>query len=106
MLAELCEIAAKNLREAFQICEEHEGNYPSPIAFWVSVVSGFGGLLILEPTFASIVMTIGGALGAGISIYQRGEHLMREQGYLGLYWRADMHRSALAVELMRRGIRY
>ena len=72
----------------------------------ISVASGLGGLLLLEPTTISLVLTIGGALGAGKSLYDRGAHLMRVQKLLSDYWEASLHHDALAAELTRRGIRF
>jgi hypothetical protein len=92
--------------EAYKICKEHERHFPSTAWFAISTLSGLGGLLLLEPTTGSMIITIGGALGAAKSIYDRGAHLVREQGYLGLYWRADSHRRTLAAEMTRRGIRF
>ena len=105
-LADLIELAAESLAEAHEICSEHARRYPSIVWFFVSTGSGLGGLLLLEPTAGSLIITIGGALGAAKSLYDRGAHLLREQRYLSMYWRASRHESALASELTRRGIRF
>ncbi|AXS41915.1 hypothetical protein D1F64_20265 [Breoghania sp. L-A4] len=96
----------KTLNEANQLCVRHDQAMPSAIWFFVSVGSGFGSLFFMEPTLASVAITAGGVAGAFKSLYDRGRHLLIEQRYLGLYWRANAHREALAVEMHRRGIRY
>lgn len=105
-LLELAKLCKQNLADAFELWEEHQRHYPSSVWFGISVVSGYGGLFLVEPVTASVIITIGGALGATKSIYDRGAHLIREQRYLDLYWRASRHRDAVAVELTRRGIRF
>jgi len=106
VLLRLAVATRETLKEAYEICREHERNFPSTAWFAISTLSGLGGLLLLEPTTGSMIITIGGALGAAKSIYDRSAHLVREQGYLGLYWRADGHRRAIAAEMTRRGVQF
>ena len=103
-LLRLAVATRETVDEAYEICKEHERHFPSTAWFGISTLSGLGGLLFLEPTTGSMIIAIGGALGAAKSIYDRSAHLVREQRYLGRYWRADGHRRALAAEMTRRGI--
>jgi hypothetical protein len=97
------------IADAHEICrdilQEHERNSPSTAWFAISTVSGFGGLVLLEPTLGAIVITLGGIAGAAKSLYDYGAHLVVEQRYLDLYWRTEARKDALKIELIRRGIR-
>lgn len=105
-LLELARTIADTLKRAYDLCKEHERRFPSFVWFGISTLSGLGGIFLLEPTTASLLVTIGGVAGAAKSIFDRGLHLVREQRFLGLYWRADRLRNAIAAELIRRGVRF
>jgi hypothetical protein len=105
-LLEFALLAEGVFDQAHGLWREHVRGFPSFVWFGISTLSGLGGLLLLEPTIASLLVAVGGAAGAAKAIYDRGAHLVREQRYLGLYWRANRYREALAAELVRRGIRF
>ena len=100
----------RNLQEAYTLYLVHDEQAPSWIWFGISASSGFGGLFLLEPmtavATASLIVTIGGAMGAAKSVYDKGVHLVEQQAVLAFYWRAHRQKDAIAAELTRRGIRF
>ena len=55
---------------------------------------------------ASLLVTIGGAMGAAKSVYDKSVPLAAQQAVLAFYWRAHRQKDAIAAELTRRGIRF
>lgn len=104
-LLELTRLLARAHDLSCEILREHERNCPSTITFALSFLSGVGGLILVEPTTASVVVVAGGVLAAAKSVYDRGAHLFAEQRHLALFWDVSLRREALKIELIRRGIR-
>ena len=105
-LLELVEFLDLANKDCLDIVDEFERQKPSAFWFWINAASGFGGLALLDPTLISLILTIGGALGGGKSLFDRAAYLATEQRYLGLYWGVQHRKNALGAELTRRGIRW
>ena len=91
-------------RSCWETLQEHERQAPSAFWFHLSVWTGVGGIALLEPSLISIIITVGGLLGSGKSIYDRGAHLVAEQRYLQLFWAVELRKDRLKSALARRGI--
>jgi hypothetical protein len=104
ILMELAELLDQANNDCLSIVDEFETQRPSASWFWINAISGYGGLALIDPTFISAAIAIGGALGASKSLYDRARFLVLEQRYLSLYWDVQLRKSALGSELIRRGI--
>lgn len=103
-LLELANLLDRANQECLDIVDEFERRKPSEFWFWINTVGGFVGLALMDPTLISVALTIGGALGAGKSVYDRAAYLITEQRYLDLYWAVQHRKNALGSELTRRGL--
>ena len=104
MLLELAELLEQANEDCLAIVDEFETHRPSASWFWINAISGYGGLALVDPTFISAVIAIGGTLGASKSLYDRARFLVLEQRYFSLYWAVQLRKNALGSELIRRGI--
>jgi hypothetical protein len=103
LAARLDEVADLH-EEVYDLFLDHAATRPSSVWLILAVISGLGGLYLLDWTWASMVVSVGGAAGALKAIADLGGHLKREQTILGAYWRVDRLKVALVREMANRDI--